>query len=262
MNSKLIYHNLCESRKELKKQWGHGSGLHCHHITPKHSGGTDDESNLTYLTPREHVIAHYLLWRIYKNPNDLRSMHMLGAELSVEQRRIVGKYCHQNKIGFFNSKYDDVRKHWSKSGVAYQMENQIGIHNPGNYKKHASLGGKASIKSENNPWSYWATPEGQKERASMGGKSHKGKKCMYRPGDKTFKRVSPEDIEKYLNKGYTFGSPHSPRKGCRKTRPVMIEGKKYNSIRDAAESLDLTFSTVAGRIKSNKQPNWVFCNEP
>jgi hypothetical protein len=42
----------------------------------------------------------------------------------------------------------------------------------------------------------------------------------------------------------------------------LIEGKKYNSIRDAAESLDLTFSTVAGRIKSNKQPNWVFCNEP
>lgn len=261
MDSKFIYKNLCESRKVLKKQWGPGSGLHRHHIIPKHSGGTDDESNFTYLTPREHVIAHYLLWRIYKNPNDLRSMQMLGAELTIEQRRAIGKYCHENKIGFFNSKYSHKRAEWSRKAIITQKENQLGIHDPANYKKHASLGGKASIKSKNNPWSYWASPEGRKERASMGAKSHKGKKCMYRPGDKTFKRVSPKDIDEYLSKGYIFGSPYSPRKGYRKIRPVMIEGKKYDSIKDAAESLNITPNTVAGRIKSRKRPNWFFYNE-
>jgi hypothetical protein len=55
------------------------------------------------------------------------------------------------------------------------------------------------------------SPEGKKERASMGGKSHKGKKCMYKPGDKSFKRVRPEDIQSRLNEGYIFGSPISSK---------------------------------------------------
>ena len=79
-----VFINLCQSKKQLKESWGKGSGLHRHHIIPVHSGGTDEESNFTYLTVREHIIAHFLLWKIHRNPNDLRSMHMLGANLSSE----------------------------------------------------------------------------------------------------------------------------------------------------------------------------------
>ena len=32
-----------------------------HHVVPRYAGGTDDETNLVPLTPREHVMAHYLL---------------------------------------------------------------------------------------------------------------------------------------------------------------------------------------------------------
>jgi len=41
----------------------------------------------------------------------------------------------------------------------------------------------------------------------MGAQAHKGKRCMYIPGNKSFKRIKPEDIEKYLKLGYVFGSP-------------------------------------------------------
>ena len=75
---------------------------------------------------------------------------------------------------------------------------------PEGRKKRASLGGKASIVSPNNPWSYWASKEGRKKRASMGAQAHKGKRCMYIPGNKSFKRIKPEDIEKYLKLGYHF----------------------------------------------------------
>jgi hypothetical protein len=51
------------------------------------------------------------------------------------------------------------------------------------------------------------SPEGHKKRGSLGGKAHKGKKCMYKPGDKSFKRVKTEDIKSFLDKGYVFGSP-------------------------------------------------------
>lgn len=37
-----------------------------HHIVPKALGGTDLIDNLTYLTPREHFVAHWLLWKIHR----------------------------------------------------------------------------------------------------------------------------------------------------------------------------------------------------
>jgi len=36
-----------------------------HHIIPKSMGGTDDRSNLIALTPRQHFVAHWMLWKTY-----------------------------------------------------------------------------------------------------------------------------------------------------------------------------------------------------
>jgi len=38
-----------------------------HHIVPRSLGGNNTHSNLIRLTPREHFIAHWLLWRIHQN---------------------------------------------------------------------------------------------------------------------------------------------------------------------------------------------------
>jgi len=204
-----IYSNLCSKGKLLKEHHKKGSNLHQHHIVPRHMGGSDVENNYTYLTVREHIIAHFLLWKIHKNPNDLRSMKMLGANLTYEQRRIIGLWCKENKIGWFNP---EVQKIARKNAMTTQKEinNEKTFYfwtTPEGRKKRASLGGKASIVSPNNPWSYWASKEGRKKRASMGAQAHKGKRCMYIPGNKSFKRIKPEDIEKYLKLGYVFGSP-------------------------------------------------------
>lgn len=210
-----LYSDLCQSRKQNKSKYGKGSRLHCHHIIPKHVGGTDDADNLTYLTVREHIIAHKLLWRIYQNPNDLRAAYMLGAKLTPEYRRKIGEFCRDNGVGFFNKKYDNLRSEWSKKGIETQKnsdsENTFYYWStPEGRKKRASLGGKASLQSGNNKdFLYWASSEGRKERGSLGGKAHKGKKCMYKPGDKSFIRVKPEDIESKLEEGYVFGSPIS-----------------------------------------------------
>ena len=210
MDSTRIYYTLCSSRKSLSEKWKPGSGLHRHHIVPRHSGGTDDDSNYTYLTPREHVIAHYLLWRIYRNPNDLRSMKMLGAELSVDRRRIIGLYCKDNGIGIW-SVTQEQRNEWAILGYDAQKDIPNSFHywsTPEGRKERASLGGKASITSGNNlKFEYWFSKDGIRERASMGAKAHIGKRCMYKPGDTSFKRVKPEDIESYLEQGYIFGSP-------------------------------------------------------
>lgn len=110
-----IYLKLCEDNKSRKEEYKKYSGLHKHHITPKHMGGSDDDLNFTYLNIREHIIAHYLLWKIYGNINDLRSMNMLGCKLSTRYRILIGKWCHKNKIGIFSDKFDSsTRFHWRK----------------------------------------------------------------------------------------------------------------------------------------------------
>lgn len=49
-------------------------------------GGSDDPSNLVLLTFREHLIAHYLLWRIYKKDQDLLAYKMRSGQKEEAQR--------------------------------------------------------------------------------------------------------------------------------------------------------------------------------
>lgn len=209
-----VYNNICARGSQRLSSYHPGSGLHAHHILPRHAGGTDDLYNITYLSVREHIVAHFLLWKTNRMINDLRSMKMLGAKLSVEQRRTIGEYCRDNKLGFFSEDYDKVRQDWRDRGLQTQKNSNdkntfYWWSTEEGRRERASMGGKASISSGNNTqWEYWMSEEGRRERASMVGKSHKGKRCMYKPGDKTFKRVKAENIPQMLSDGYIFGSPH------------------------------------------------------
>lgn len=211
-----IYYNLCETRSQYFDLWKQGSGLHRHHILPKHSGGTDDHLNFTYLTVREHIIAHFLLWKMNGNINDLRSMKMLGAKLTSKQRSIIGKWCRDNKIGIHGASYRD-RLDWCMKGLESQQNSDD--KNTFYYwsteegrKKRASMGGKVGGKKQAELKLGFHQPHIQRKAAGLGGQSHKGKKCMYKPGDSSFKRIKPEDTQSYLNDGYVFGSPIKTKK--------------------------------------------------
>jgi hypothetical protein len=212
-----IYSNLCIRGCQRKSLYGKGSNLHRHHIIPRHSGGIDAEENYTYLTIREHIIAHFLLWKLYKNPNDLRSMHMLGAELTSNQRKIMGIWCRDNNIGFFGASLEK-RNEWRRKGAVSQLQNEIGIFDPKYTKEYAAIGGRAGSRSQIEKGIAIFDPEKRKDWASLGAKSHKGKRCMYKPGDQSFIRVVSSDIENKLSEGYIFGSPHKNaglKSGCR-----------------------------------------------
>lgn len=55
------YHSFINA---LKGQDIAGS-IEMHHIVPKSLGGTNDKDNLIALTPRQHYIAHWMLWKAY-----------------------------------------------------------------------------------------------------------------------------------------------------------------------------------------------------
>ena len=80
---KAIHDNIVNSNKDLKEEWKPvGSGLERHRILPRHQGGTYDESNCTYLTRRQHIIAHWLLWKIHRHEGDLFAWQwMIGIKV-------------------------------------------------------------------------------------------------------------------------------------------------------------------------------------
>lgn len=203
-----VYITLCASRRQLKELYGTGSGLHRHHIIPKHSGGADTDDNFTYLTPREHIIAHFLLWKICNSPNDLRSMHMLGAKLSVEYRRIVGMFCRDNKLGIHGASSDE-RRVWQNRGRQTQKES--GDTNSFYFwstkegrKKRAAMGGHVGGKKQAALGLGIHNPEVRERACSLGGKSHIGKVWVHR-GDKRT-RIQQSVLDEYLTNGWTRGT--------------------------------------------------------
>lgn len=109
MNWTIIYKNLIDNAIIEKRIKSTEIYYENHHIIPKHMGGDNSNDNLVLLTFREHVLAHYLLWRIYKKDGDkimwlLRSnqkeeAQFLRSKLAVNANRNGGK-------GFQNWKGD------------------------------------------------------------------------------------------------------------------------------------------------------------
>jgi len=66
-----------------------------HHIIPKSIGGSDNDSNLVELTPREHFICHWLLTKMLpKSPEQKKLYHAFSALAMVssnQQRTITSK---------------------------------------------------------------------------------------------------------------------------------------------------------------------------
>lgn len=266
MYSLEFYNSLCHNGKQRKNEYGKYSGLHCHHIIPRHAGGTDDEDNLTYLTLREHIIAHYLLYRINKHPNDLRSMYMLGAHLSHQQRKIIGEYCRDNKLGFHGASVEQ-RRTWSVKGVETQK-----------------------ISGLKNTFYYWSTSEGRSERSRLGGTTScqtneafikqqgtfkdksKAKaasiKAAKHPATngtttKKFHTVEERDSFIIINKGWRIGqhntTPGNPGNTNRR-RPVKKGDTLYPSLLHAANEHSVSQATIINWIRSNKKPLWMYAS--
>lgn len=90
MDYQTIYNNLV-IKGQNRTYIDRGMYLQTHHIVPQCIGGSDHYTNLTRLTVREHLFAHILLYKIYKDlhptlifaiwaiitdPNPMTRMHL------------------------------------------------------------------------------------------------------------------------------------------------------------------------------------------
>lgn len=123
---KEIYDKLVTSRSQLKTEWEKNKKLFRHRIKPGHQGGNYTQDNCTYLTLKEHIIAHYLLWKINGHSGDYRAYKLMsgveapftkhddytkqkiskshkGVQLSNEHKRLISE-GQKGRIGGFKGK--------------------------------------------------------------------------------------------------------------------------------------------------------------
>lgn len=99
MDYRKIYDNLCLSRKY--RGCDKESGYEVHHILPRSMGGCDKEDNLVKLTPREHYIAHRLLYKITKGSDKVSMgnvIRVMAAKNSREYEEVSLYFKYINKM--------------------------------------------------------------------------------------------------------------------------------------------------------------------
>lgn len=144
MNYIKHYNNLCESRKILNRSKSDGFYYELHHIIPRWLKGSNSKDNLVLLTAREHFLAHYLLFKHYKDKPSSAAFHMMcNSKNSVfrDSKKYEEVRTFQSEIlkGKNNpSKREDVRKKISSklSGEGNGMFGKAGNLNPFYNKKH------------------------------------------------------------------------------------------------------------------------------
>ena len=94
---KRIYDNLVYSHQGLKEEWEPvGSGLVRYRILPGHQGGTYIEDNCSYLNHREHISAHWLLWKLHGNHGDYKAWRCMSGRDPIPSR-LGAKHTDESK---------------------------------------------------------------------------------------------------------------------------------------------------------------------
>lgn len=91
--------------------------LHKHHIIPRHAGGSDDPSNIIYLTVEEHAEAHKLLFEQYGRWQDEIAWKALSG--SVGKEEIIARKVRSNLGKKFS---DETRKKMSENNPMRNKE--------------------------------------------------------------------------------------------------------------------------------------------
>lgn len=118
-----VYKNLIEDAINNPKS---DKYKELHHILPKCMGGSNEKNNLVRLTAKQHYMAHWLLYKIYKTSELVHAWHSMSRiGIGQEERSINSRlfeYCKRerskilsenskgNKNNFYGKKHSDGTK--------------------------------------------------------------------------------------------------------------------------------------------------------
>jgi hypothetical protein len=141
-------------------------GVEKHHIIPRFAGGTDVSENLVLLTVKEHVIAHWIRWKVKQQTGDyLAFLFRIGdTEEAVRQRAQFVREARErdrvNQQGFFDVEFQ--KEMGERGGVIGGSKNteaqflarqQVGL----TYGRQTGVGNqKTTLRDFVKKYSIWA----------------------------------------------------------------------------------------------------------
>lgn len=221
MNYVGIYDRLINSRKILLREKENDGLLESHHIKPKSLAGNNNKSNLVLLTPREHYLAHWLLYKFHEGKDKARMAYafFMMCRRNPNQTRFLTSRQYQRAkenmtkscSGTNHPRYG--KKLWSdeqKKEISTRMKG-IGNHRYGKPSWNKGLtaetseilrevGNKLKKRYENEPHPLCGCKRSQETKNKIS-KLHKGKKKSQEHKDKisktlTGRKLPPEVVKK------------------------------------------------------------------
>ena len=214
MNYENLYKRLIESRQQLTRQKVGDGSFEAHHIIPRSIGGADTEENIVLLTPREHYIAHWLLYKYHTGQEKAKLAYgfFMMSRSNINQCRDITARQYERAVnamretctGENNPAYG--KPMWSEEQRAAISERQTGSGN--------SMYGKE-------PWN-----KGKKLQPL----SEEHKQAISK---KLTGRKRPDEVRKKISEGKR-GKPKSAEH--RRKISEALKGRKYGKRKKASDS--------------------------
>lgn len=119
--------------------------MELHHITPKCLGGSNEKSNLVYLTAREHFIVHQLLTKIHKGHIGLiKAAVIMSKKTKFNHRHCSKQYSWLKKISSDANKILSSKKKGVKRSEEDCKKIKDALNRPEIKKKHVDALSKSN----------------------------------------------------------------------------------------------------------------------
>jgi len=130
-----VYFSTIE--KAVQRGWKKARGRERHHIIPQSLGGSNDKTNLVYLSCREHFLCHWLLVKMTEGENYHKMVYALmgmRAENTHQERyhtiftaRVYEKYRIEHAEYHSNLMKSKNLVPWNKGGVEITDEHRANL---------------------------------------------------------------------------------------------------------------------------------------
>ena len=204
MDYKKIYDNFMQDRLgkkperlKLKKQGVYFEG---HHIIPKSKGGTGNSNrpknndNIVLLTPREHFLAHQMLWRIFKD-----------RAMALAFHKMLSKNNNQNRVTSSRG-YEEAREAFRVTNIGNEYgKGKVKIISEEQKKKHSELM-KGKYDGNRNPFYGKKHTDETKDKIRESRKNinkekiwnYSGKKLVFKDDNLIAEFDSVEEVAKFI----------------------------------------------------------------
>ena len=134
MDYKKIYDNLIKDAFHNPKPDDYKE---LHHIIPKCMGGSNKKNNLVKLTAKQHYLAHWLLYKIYKTSSLVHAWHSMSRIGIGQNERLINsrlfEYCRKERSKILSENSEGEKNNFYGKSHTDKTKTQLSKIHSGKY---------------------------------------------------------------------------------------------------------------------------------